>query len=190
MSIIKNREVRYFSGYRILGLWNIENCTVVLFVSCPPDLKHQEDALVSQGKIHQTRWIFPWETREKEGGILLLMKQIVTSALYLLTIFSVSYFIFEPTHLYYELKWLDIPMHIMGGFGIASLTGALFAYFQKSVSFWKLLAVYTVVAFVWEFYEYIRDVVAYTDWNGWFDTIKDFVDGLIGMSIAYIFIKK
>ena len=36
---------RYFSGYYIFGLWNIENWAVVLFVSYPPDIKHQEDVL-------------------------------------------------------------------------------------------------------------------------------------------------
>lgn len=34
----------------------------VTYVSCPPDLKHQEGALVSQVKIRHWR-IFTWETR-------------------------------------------------------------------------------------------------------------------------------
>ncbi len=118
------------------------------------------------------------------------MKQIITSALYLLTIFSVSHFIFDPTHLYYELKWLDIPMHIMGGFGVASLTSAVLAYFNKPISFWRLFFVYSVVALAWEMYEYLQDIANYSDWNGWFDTMKDYFDGIIGMSVAYLFIRK
>ncbi len=118
------------------------------------------------------------------------MKQILTSALYLLAIFSVSHFIFDPTHLYYELKWLDIPMHIMGGFGVASLTAAVFSYIEKPVSFWKVFFVYSAVALSWEVYEYVHDLVTYMDWNGWFDTIKDYIDGIIGMSIAYLFVRK
>lgn len=118
------------------------------------------------------------------------MKQIVTSALYLLTLFSVSHFIFDPTNLYYELRWLDIPMHIMGGFGVASLTAAISTYFNKPVSFKYLLAVYIAVAGVWELYEFINDMQHFTNWNGWFDTVKDLVDGFIGMSIAYLFIRK
>jgi hypothetical protein len=46
-----NRAPRYFSGYYIFGLWNIENCIVVLFVSYPPELKHQEDVLGAHNKI-------------------------------------------------------------------------------------------------------------------------------------------
>lgn len=93
-------------------------------------------------------------------------------------------------HLYYELRWLDIPMHIMGGFGVASLASALLSHTKKPISFWKLFIVYTVAALSWELYEYAHDIVTYSDWNGWFDTVKDFIDGCIGMSIAYLFIRK
>lgn len=118
------------------------------------------------------------------------MKQILTSALYLITIFSVSHFIFDPTHLYYELRWLDIPMHIMGGFGVASLVSAVLTYMGRPVSFFHIFLSYTVVAFVWELYEYVNDLASYTDWNGWFDTTKDYINGLIGAGIAYLFIRK
>lgn len=118
-----------------------------------------------------------------------MMKQILTSALYLLTIFVVSTFIFEPTHLYYELKWLDIPMHVMGGFGVASLASAVFAYFGKPASFWKLFVVYSIVAIGWEFYEYANDIVNYSLWGGWVDTTSDYINGLIGMLIAYFLVR-
>ena len=81
-------------------------------------------------------------------------------------------------------------MHIMGGFGVASLAVAVSEYRKKPVSFWKLFAAYAVVAVAWELYEYAHDVVTYTSWNGWFDTTKDFIDGAIGTMIAYILINK
>lgn len=118
------------------------------------------------------------------------MKQIITSALYLITIFAVSRYIFEPTYLYYELRWLDIPMHIMGGFGVASLTSALFAYRNKEVDFLKIFIVYAFVAVSWELYEYVHDLAQHQVWNGWLDTMKDLVNGFIGMTIAYLFIQK
>ena len=118
------------------------------------------------------------------------MKQIITSVLYLFTIFAVSHFIFEPTDLYYDLKWLDIPMHIMGGFGVASLVSSIYAYFDRKVSFRQLFIFYTIVAVAWELYEYIHDLVSYREWNGWLDTMKDLVDGFIGTVIAYLFIRK
>ena len=118
------------------------------------------------------------------------MKQIVISSLYLLVLFSISYFVFDPSHLYYELKWLDIPMHILGGFGVAFLVSALLKYSGRSVSFWKILIAYTVVAVVWEAYEYVHSLTTDALWSGWFDTVKDYIDGLIGMSLAYRLLKK
>lgn len=118
------------------------------------------------------------------------MKNIVISALYLIILLCLSVFVFDPSYLYYELPWLDIPMHIMGGFGVASLTGAILSYKKKNVSYKRLFIAYAIVAVSWELYEYVKDIMAITEWNGWFDTIKDLIDGLIGMSIAYFFVRK
>ncbi|MFA6608580.1 MAG: hypothetical protein WCT07_01580 [Candidatus Paceibacterota bacterium] len=118
------------------------------------------------------------------------MKHIIISALYLLILFCLSKFVFDPSYLYYEIPWLDIPMHIMGGFGVASLAGAILAYNGEKISYFKLFVAYIVVAVTWELYEYIVSLTNFLPWNGWFDTIKDIIDGFIGMSVAYIFVKK
>ena len=118
------------------------------------------------------------------------MKQIVISGLYLLALFSVSQFIFDPMYLYYELRWLDIPMHILGGFGVASLASAVYTYFGKPVSFWNLFIAFTIVAIVWELYEYIHDIIVGRLWTGWLDATKDYVDGTIGTVAAYYLMKK
>lgn len=118
------------------------------------------------------------------------MKQIVTSSLYLLVLFSISYFIFDPSNLYYELKWLDIPMHVLGGFGVASLVSAVYAYFGKEISLWKLFIAYTLVAVAWELYEYFDDLLAGENGNGWLDTIGDYINGGIGVAVAYALMKK
>jgi hypothetical protein len=78
----------------------------------------------------------------------------------------------------------------MGGFGVASLTGAILSYKHYKVSYWKLFFTYLVVAICWELYEYVRNIMNYSDWSGWYDTFKDLFDGFIGMSIAYFFVKK
>lgn len=118
------------------------------------------------------------------------MKNIIISALYLLILFCLSNFVFEPTYLYYEIPWLDIPMHILGGFGVASLTGSILSYRGEKVSYIKLLAAFLAVALIWEIYEYTRGVTDLSVLSGWLDTAKDLIDGLIGMSVAYFFIKK
>lgn len=110
--------------------------------------------------------------------------------MYLLTIFAVSHFIFDPSYLYYELKWLDIPMHIMGGFGVASLAAAILSYFDKSVSFKKLFIAYTIIALGWELYEYANDILTQGEQNALLDSASDYINGLIGTFVAYLFIRK
>ncbi len=118
------------------------------------------------------------------------MKHIIISASYLVILFCLSKFVFDPSYLYYELWWLDIPMHIMGGFGVASLTGAILSYKGKAVSYKKIFLTYIVVAITWEVYEYVHDIIVGQEWNGWLEVIKDLFDGFIGMSIAYLFVRK
>jgi hypothetical protein len=118
------------------------------------------------------------------------MKHIVIATLYLLFLLGLSEFVFDPTYLYYELPWLDIPMHIMGGFGVAFFTSSVLSYAGIKVSFVKICIAYLIVAISWELSEFIRDTMAIAEWNGWQDTTADVVDGFIGMSIAYFFIKK
>jgi hypothetical protein len=118
------------------------------------------------------------------------MKQIIISSLYLLILFSLSHFVFDPAYLYYEIWWLDIPMHIMGGFGVAALANAVLAYMGKPVKYWQLLLAYFVVATVWEVYEYVNSIGSLLGWSGWTDTVKDLFDGFVGASIAYTLVKK
>ena len=124
------------------------------------------------------------------SGILLYMKRIIISGLYLIVLFCLSKFVFDPSYLYYELPWLDILMHVMGGFGVAVFTMSVLSYNGIKVSYAKLIIAYVAVAIAWEFYEYTNDIIAMREWVGWFDTIKDLVDGFIGMSVAYLSIKK
>lgn len=81
-------------------------------------------------------------------------------------------------------------MHILGGIGVAFLAASILVYSHKYVSFKKIVIAYTIVACSWELYEYLHDLLLARDWGGWFDTTKDFVDGFVGASIAYYFIKK
>lgn len=123
-------------------------------------------------------------------AILYLMKSIFFSLLFLLILFLVSHYIFEPTYLYYELWWLDIPMHILGGFGVASLTRAILSYKGIEVSYKNLFLAYICVAIAWEIYEYVRGVMVYDSIYKYLDTVKDLFDGYLGMSLFYFFIRK
>lgn len=118
------------------------------------------------------------------------MKPIAISVLYLLILLGLEKFVFEPSFLYYELPWLDIPMHLLAGFGVASLAGSIISYYHGSASYWKLFAAYAIIAIGWEIYEYTHDILRGLVWNGWSDTLSDFLNGWIGMSVAYLFVRK
>ena len=118
------------------------------------------------------------------------MKPIILSSLYLLILFCLSTFVFDPAYLYYEIWWLDIPMHVLGGFGLAFFAGSILTFLGKSVTYWKIIIFYLIIATGWEFYEYLKDIVLYTDKNSWKDTLSDFINGLIGMSAAYYLVRK
>ena len=120
----------------------------------------------------------------------LVMKHIISSTLYLIILLCLSKFIFDPTYLYYEIPWLDIPMHVMGGFGVASLVLAVSAYKKKKMTFVSVLLIYLFIAVGWEVYEFIQDTMNNVSWNGWEDTLSDIANGAIGSSVAYYLLKK
>lgn len=131
-----------------------------------------------------------WLPLRAYGILKSTMKHIILSTLFLVILFLLSRYVFEPSYLYYELRWLDIPMHILGGFGVASLTIAILRYKGVNTSYLSLVLSYTFVALVWEVWEYSNGLAFYVDWKGWFDTAKDFIGGFLGMSVAYLFIRK
>ena len=117
------------------------------------------------------------------------MKHIIISLLFLTILFCLSKFVFDPAYLYSELLWLDIPMHVIGGFGIASLSAAILSYKGIRVSYMKLFLAYMMVAIAWESYEYIKDVILPRPWGGWYDSIKDIFDGIVGSWFFWLFYK-
>ncbi|MBP6888374.1 MAG: hypothetical protein KBC21_01605 [Candidatus Pacebacteria bacterium] len=113
------------------------------------------------------------------------MKKIAGILSLLLSTFLISRFVFEPANLFYELPWLDIPMHVLGGYLIGLLLIALSLYnktlINKQFYFWSLL----IVMVVWELYEYKRGMVLYDELFDYLDTIKDVIFGYLGAYIAY-----
>lgn len=118
------------------------------------------------------------------------MKYILISTTFLFLLFCLSKFVFDPTHLYYELQWLDIPMHVLGGLGVFALAMAIGRYKKYKPSFLGLLMVYLCVAVTWEMYEFINDMMSSQPGNGWHDTLWDTVNGAIGGIIAYTLFSK
>ena len=134
--------------------------------------------------------MFPRKSAVERCGILLRMKYIISSVLYLVILLCLSVFVFDPAHLYYEVPWLDIPMHVMGGFGVVSLALSIASYNEKKLSLRTALVAFLVVAVGWELYELAHDFVDQREWGGWSDTLSDIINGTLGASIGYYLLKK
>lgn len=102
--------------------------------------------------------------------------------------FIISETLFRWTNLYYEVWWLDIPMHIWGGFLLAMLASSYYVYKHRDLSFYKLLLYIFIIAVGWEMFELIRHYLSDDELGTLNNNIKDVFNGLIG-AIIYFYYK-
>ena len=110
---------------------------------------------------------------------------LALSTLFLLFQYLISEYVFERLNLYYELPWLDIPMHLVGGFGVAWFSISLYKVLRKSYTLKNILVATLSVAVTWEVFEFTLDVLSVRVWTGWLDTTTDVLNGIIGALVAY-----
>jgi hypothetical protein len=105
--------------------------------------------------------------------------------------------------LYFYMRWLDIPMHLLGGAATAYLSLGILMHIKglykikKQTLVLDALFVVGITAFVaisWEFYEYASDYILHAHLQiGLEDTLKDLLNGLVGSAVfalIYYFKKK
>ena len=101
---------------------------------------------------------------------------------------------------YWEHRWLDIPMHFLGGFFVGNM--ALYGYYVSGYitpfhrglfpALFISIATVALVAILWETFEFILDVLTEKPEHLRFqtdvaDTMADFVFGMIGGLASVIF---
>jgi tellurite resistance protein TehA-like permease len=97
-------------------------------------------------------------------------------------------------HLYFYIWWLDIPMHILGGFWVALTSLAIYYAFRgrnendHSTVFVYALAIASalLVGLVWEVFEFSVDSIVSEFVTKPADIIKDLIDDLIGGVLAAV----
>lgn len=120
----------------------------------------------------------------------MLNKKSFLYFLLLIVLFLFSELFLIPARLYFEFKWLDIIMHIVGGYLLGGLFYNIFIYKYKESNYkylWLLFFVF-IIGVLWEVSEYIRDIIAQREWSGMIDTIKDIFDDIIGV-LLYLYRK-
>lgn len=98
-------------------------------------------------------------------------------------------------YLYWQFWWLDIVMHILGGF----LVVLVIICFSKMISFYDQFTLEKKFFFVffwlflvtvfWELFEFFLEKVDPTiGYAYWIDTFSDIVAGLLGGVLSFIFV--
>jgi hypothetical protein len=118
------------------------------------------------------------------------MKNVLFYLILIFGMLAVSRFVFERLHLYDELIWLDIPMHLLGGFLLAGLFISILVLRKIKPNFVLLLSLFFIVASLWEIHEFFIRQVVERSWYGFFDTVKDYIVGALGVSYGYYVLTK
>jgi len=93
---------------------------------------------------------------------------------------AVAHTIASAEYLYWQYRWLDTPMHLLGGFALGSLLIAVLFKFRPGY----YLAGMAVVAISWEVFEFALGLPQPADYM--WDTAHDILNDTIGASVAYI----
>lgn len=114
----------------------------------------------------------------------------------LIRIISIIFFIFTlnliamKLYWYYSIWWLDMPMHILGGFWIGLVFFWYFRFEKLSfVSVSKIILGVLVIAIGWEVFESLLDkTITQNPFNA-LDTFSDLCFGIAGglLSVFYFF---
>ncbi len=94
---------------------------------------------------------------------------------------------FGQLKIYSVFVWADMPMHLLGGMSIAYSCILVFRKIKEKVvihdRFFEILIIVALVglsAILWEFYEFVMDILLKTNFNSLNDTLLDFFLGLVG----------
>jgi uncharacterized BrkB/YihY/UPF0761 family membrane protein len=111
---------------------------------------------------------------------------ITLSVLAIVHVLAISLF------LYWQIWWLDIPMHVLGGivviFGFAAARDFGVPMTQKLLTFQGMLLGVAVVAVGWELFQYLITDTLKSDYV--VDTVTDIICGFIGGVIGWYVIQK
>ncbi|USN87504.1 MAG: hypothetical protein H6779_03765 [Candidatus Nomurabacteria bacterium] len=103
-------------------------------------------------------------------------------------VFATAHAFFKTTELYWFYLWLDIPMHLAGGFLVVMTWFVLQRRFiagEKifSQKFFHPLIILAIMMVAWEIYKYMIGDIVMDNYVS--DTILDLIMGTVGGLIAF-----
>ena len=136
-----------------------------------------------------------WRVIFSDIIVVMLKKRLLIISLLLILFIAAFHFFALKYDWYWTYRWLDIPLHLIGGFWV-SLTALWICleikhidniYEYKKKSLFIMLASVLIIAFFWEIFELIFKVTSLHSVGYWQDSVGDIVNGFVGGVIAFLF---
>lgn len=90
-------------------------------------------------------------------------------------------------HVYWTHRWVDIPMHMLGGATIGALLAGILERPRIVIFFSSIF----VAAVSWEVFEYFFNLAVEGSGRTYvFDTAYDLLNGAVGAALAYLVARK
>ena len=100
------------------------------------------------------------------------------------SVLAIANFVAVNNSLFWEYRWLDIPMHILGGFVLAAFAIGLVPAYRP-----RFFIAFLASAFIaWEIFELVINVPQPDP--KMFDTVYDLVNDSIGAGVAFAIARK
>jgi hypothetical protein len=126
----------------------------------------------------------------------MIRTKLLAASLVSITLISLLHHAALHYHWYFTHRWIDIVMHVLGGFWIA-VSACYFAiifmhdesvlYDKKHLARIIFVAVF-IVGTIWEFFEFFSGNTFLHTANFWTDTISDMINNFIGGAFVYLYV--
>ena len=128
----------------------------------------------------------------------MLKNKLLLISLLTIILISVFHYFSLKYSWYWTYRWLDIPMHIVGGFWVSlsalwvslhiSHIDSIYGYKRKALI--VMLSSVIIVAILWEIFELIFNVTSLHSVGYWSDTTSDISNGFVGGIISFLYFIK
>ena len=125
----------------------------------------------------------------------MLKKKLLRISIITVILLAIFQYLAMKFNLYWTSGWIDIPMHIIGGFWIAITAlwmsllvnhiDAINGYRKKS--FIVMILAVIAVAILWELFELIFKITSISQPNYFLDTLSDISNGIVGGLFAFFY---
>jgi hypothetical protein len=130
--------------------------------------------------------------------LVMLKRRLLIISFFTILLVAIFHFMALKYSWYWSFRWIDIPVHIVGGFWV-SLTVLWIAlkvgHIEKITNYKKRALVLMIgsafiVGILWEVFEVVFKINFLHNVGYWRDSLKDILDDFLGGGLAYLYFIK